>query len=127
VYDGGVAVGDASASAICDARGFIARDVVRVHSLCSCVGARRSYCGPAHQLLERLGGAFEFTDLAGAGRGQRHELPAGLDGGWPWLLHFRRLRADMGVTGVRSERLLMMADAKRREHSMRRPLAAGFS
>jgi len=39
-------------------------------------------------------------------------------------LHFRRLRADMGV---RSERLLMMADAKRREHSMRRPLAAGFS
>ena len=42
-------------------------------------------------------------------------------------MHFRRLRADMGVTGVRSERLLMMADAERREHSMGRPLAAGFS
>jgi hypothetical protein len=33
----------------------------------------------------------------------------------------------MGVMGVRSGRLLMMA-TKRREHSMRRPLAAaGFS
>ena len=31
------------------------------------------------------------------------------------------------VTGVRSEGLLMMADAERREHSMGRPLAAGFS
>ena len=62
--------------------------------------------------MERLGGAFELTDLAGAGRGQRHEL---LDS------------MDMGVTGVRSEGLLMMADAERREHSMGRPLAAGFS